>query len=326
MLAATIVAQDLQNTKTSSPLWSFSTGGEPLPASPSSLQIQEPNSAIVELGWSDQSTNEVGFKVGRKLSGQDNYTQVAVVQADSTEYLDQSGLLGDSTYNYAVRSYNASGNSNYSNEAHVVAPRVSFYDFAISDGAWYMISLPLTPFDNLVANIFPTALAGDAFIWNGDDYIPIQNIDPQNGYWLPIPDSWFGDIAGYGVFEYTVHFPKRGWYMIGGVVDAVDFSGPNDSPDNSVITPAYGYDPYSKNYYHTDVIESKSGYWVAVLQECDLNIGGEPLGPTMEKPFTSPFTMTEKEFFIIYGSSPPPPPDLNWETGELVEIPKEFTL
>ena len=112
--------------------------------------------------------------------------------------------------------------------------------------------------------------------------------------------------------------------MIGGVVDPVDFTDPNDSPDNSILTPAYGYDPYSKNYYQTDFIEPKRGCWVAVLQECDLNIGGAPLEPLLEKPLT--LKMSEESFYATYGAAPPPPPDLDWATGELAEIPTSFNL
>ena len=321
-----IVSEDLLSAQTSGPLWSFSTVGEPLPAAPANLAIQEPNSAQIQINWTDASDNEVGFKLGRRLKGQEIFTQIAVTQADQTEYFDENGLLGDSTYVYGVRAYNTSGNTIYSNEDQVVAPRTSYYDFPISEGAWYMSSLPITPFDNLVANIFPNAVGGSAFTWNGTNYTSIQNVSAESGYWLPISDSWFGDVSGYGVYEYSIHFGQQGWYMIGGVVESVDFTNPNDSPDGSILTPAIGYDPYTKSYYPTDVIEAKQSYWIAVLQPCDLNIGGDPIGMTLLKPYEQ--KMAEEEFYSSHGAAPPSPPNLNWETGELivVELPTEFKL
>jgi|GEM_PF-5862411 len=320
-----IISRDNHGLQTNGPLWSFSTCAEPLPADPLNLQAQPPNSAAIALNWQDQSTNEIGFKLGRKLEGTDDFTQIAVIQQDQTDYTDQNGLAGDAIYVYGIRAYNSSGNSGYSNEVQIVAPRVSYYDFPITDGAWYMVSLPLTPFDNLISNIFPPALDGKGWVWDGNDYTSIQNVGPQDAFWLPVPDSWFGDVAGYGVSEYTVHFPGSGWYMISGVVDPVDFTDPNDSPDGSVISPAFRYDPYSNSYYQTDVIEPKHGHWVAVFQACDLNVGGDPLEPTLGKPSFA--ELNKVTFFSNHGEGPPALPNLDWETGELIEkIPRAFAL
>jgi len=174
--------------------------------------------------------------------------------------------------------------------------------------------------------MFPNSVGGSAFTWEGTIYRSVQNMLPQAGYWLPISDSWFGDVAGYGIYEYTIHFGQQGWYMIGGVAEPVDFTDPNDLPDASILTPAFGYDSYSKSYYATDVIEPKQSYWIAVLRPCDLNIGGEPLGPSMLKPYTS--SISQDEFNRTYGAVPPNPPNINWESGELivVTIPTEFKL
>jgi alpha-tubulin suppressor-like RCC1 family protein/subtilisin family serine protease/fibronectin type 3 domain-containing protein len=76
------------------------------------------NPLQVGLGWRDNSTDELGFKIERK-TGQDGvYSEIASVAAGTTNYTDaSSGLLADGTvYYYRVRAWNGSGNSFYSNE------------------------------------------------------------------------------------------------------------------------------------------------------------------------------------------------------------------
>ncbi len=72
-----------------------------LPA-PSNLSAQALSSKRVMLTWKDNSTNENYFKVERKTSST-AYQSIAVLQANSTAYLDSIGLLAGLEYFYRIK-------------------------------------------------------------------------------------------------------------------------------------------------------------------------------------------------------------------------------
>src|SRR5262249_32411608 len=68
------------------------------------------------LTWTDNSTNEDGFKIERKTGTDGTYTQVATVGVNVTSYTDSS-LTDGITYCYQVLAFNSTGDSLPSNEA-----------------------------------------------------------------------------------------------------------------------------------------------------------------------------------------------------------------
>jgi hypothetical protein len=73
----------------------------------------------IDLLWSDNSTNENGFSIEKRLVSGGFYTNwdaFATVAAGVTTYSD-TGLQYQTIYNYRVRAYNDNGFSAYSNEA-----------------------------------------------------------------------------------------------------------------------------------------------------------------------------------------------------------------
>jgi len=75
----------------------------------------EANAAQLALSWTDNSTNEDGFKIERKPASGGAFTQIATTGPDTTAYSDP--LLNDATTHcYRVRAFNASADSAYSNE------------------------------------------------------------------------------------------------------------------------------------------------------------------------------------------------------------------
>jgi hypothetical protein len=75
----------------------------------------------VNLVWQDTSSVEEGFQVERRGGSSAEYTQVAVVAANSTSHTD-STALPNTSYTYRVRAFNSSGVSSYSSEATVITP------------------------------------------------------------------------------------------------------------------------------------------------------------------------------------------------------------
>ncbi|MDI6787396.1 MAG: fibronectin type III domain-containing protein, partial [Planctomycetota bacterium] len=86
------------------------------PTAPSSLTATVISATQINLFWSDNSDNETGFKIERKVGSGGTYTQIAEVGAGVTSY-PNTALSPTTTYYYQVRAYNTGGNSSYSNEA-----------------------------------------------------------------------------------------------------------------------------------------------------------------------------------------------------------------
>jgi uncharacterized protein (TIGR02145 family) len=86
-----------------------------VPLAPSGLAGNVASSTQINLTWTDNSTNETGFKIERR-TGSANYAVVGTVNADVLTFSD-SGLTPNTTYTYRVYAYNNVGNSlTYTNE------------------------------------------------------------------------------------------------------------------------------------------------------------------------------------------------------------------
>jgi len=89
-----------------SPFWSDSA-----PAAPSGLIATVVSSQRIDLSWSDNSSNESGFRIERS-SGSGVFTEIGITAANVTTY-QSTGLTANTAYSYRVRAYNAAVNSDY---------------------------------------------------------------------------------------------------------------------------------------------------------------------------------------------------------------------
>lgn len=87
------------------------------PAAPSGLTASAVSSSQINLSWTDNSSNETGFKIQRKTGAGGTYASIASVTANTTIYND-TGLAAGTAYYYEVGATNASGSSPWSNEAN----------------------------------------------------------------------------------------------------------------------------------------------------------------------------------------------------------------
>lgn len=77
--------------------------------------------AQMTLKWSDNSSNEAGFKIERATGSSGSFAVVATTDANVTSYVDAT--LADGTlYRYRLRAFNAAGHSSYSNVASATTP------------------------------------------------------------------------------------------------------------------------------------------------------------------------------------------------------------
>jgi uncharacterized protein (TIGR02145 family) len=86
-----------------------------VPLQPTNLIGNVPSATQINLSWTDNSTNETGFKIERK-KGTETYAVIGTTATDVTIFNDIE-FAPNTTYTYRVYSYNSGGNSpTYSNE------------------------------------------------------------------------------------------------------------------------------------------------------------------------------------------------------------------
>jgi alpha-tubulin suppressor-like RCC1 family protein len=83
---------------------------------PTNLITTTVTSSQISLQWSDNSGNESGFKIERKLGIGGTYTQIATTIIDMVTYNDNT-VTPSNIYYYKVKAYNDFGDSSFSNEA-----------------------------------------------------------------------------------------------------------------------------------------------------------------------------------------------------------------
>jgi hypothetical protein len=126
----------------------------------------------------------------------------------------------------------------------------------ISDG-WNTISLPLAVEDSYYKTIFPNALDGTLFGYDGS-YYSTDSIETEKGYWLRFDTSEFVDIEGIEILNSDLVLNSC-WNFIGGPAC--------DIPYNSILDPGGIVIPgtlfgFNGSYHNTDTLKEGKGYWI----------------------------------------------------------------
>ena len=76
------------------------------------------NAATVTLTWTDNSTDETGFSLERRLRSDPvgAYKEIATTGANVTS-IDDATVVNNTQYCYRVRAFNPAAKSDYTNEA-----------------------------------------------------------------------------------------------------------------------------------------------------------------------------------------------------------------
>src|SRR5712691_559653 len=91
----------------------------PPPAAPGNLVANAVSSSQINLTWTNNATNQTGFKIERKTGAAGTYAQIGTTTGNVTIYNDGS-LSAATQYFYRVRATNLGGDSAYSNEANAI--------------------------------------------------------------------------------------------------------------------------------------------------------------------------------------------------------------
>jgi hypothetical protein len=89
-----------------------------LPAAPTSLSGTAPSHSQINLSWTDNATNETGFRIERKTGADGSYSEISATGPDIANYQD-TPLIPETTYYYRLRAINEGGESGYSNDVIV---------------------------------------------------------------------------------------------------------------------------------------------------------------------------------------------------------------
>ena len=81
------------------------------PQTPSGATVTFLSSSEVDLAWNDNSSNEVGYKVLRRVNNV-NFAEIASLPANSTSYRDTS-VQPNTAYEYHIQAYNVAGYSDF---------------------------------------------------------------------------------------------------------------------------------------------------------------------------------------------------------------------
>ena len=85
---------------------------------PSDLEATFVADEKVELNWKDNASNETAFLLERAELSTNNYTMLATIGADVTNYSDETIAL-NTAYFYKLRAANSTDTTNYSNEVGI---------------------------------------------------------------------------------------------------------------------------------------------------------------------------------------------------------------
>ncbi len=135
-----------------------------VPVAPSNLTGTVLSSSSVSLSWVDNSTNETGFKIERRVNGTTQFSVVGTVNADVTGFTDVN-LIANTSYEYRIYSFNAVGNSlTYTNTIILIT---------LSQTVINIPTIITTPLSSITTN---TALSGGNITSDGGATITIRGV------------------------------------------------------------------------------------------------------------------------------------------------------
>ncbi len=179
------------------------------PAAPSGLAATGTAYNSVTARWTDNASNETGFKLERSGNGVD-YVEIATLGAGVASHVD-NGVIASSNYYYRVRAYNSVGNSGYSNVASITT-------LAAPAPAPAPPAAPSSVSARDDANGTATILWGDASTNESSFEVRREKWDSRKSAWiglttvgtLPANVTSMVDMSGSGTYRYAVRATNSG--------------------------------------------------------------------------------------------------------------------
>ena len=165
-----------------------------------------------------------------------------------------AGYTGQATLTVTV-----SDDSNATAQASMlllVNPGVSAFSKPVFPN-WNLVGLPLDVVNPFYLSLFPNAVPGTLFGWDGS-YTVTDTLIPGKGYWLKFPAADTVLVTGFPMDSLTLHL-RKGWNLIAGI--SCDIALTDVIDNNGILIPGtlFGFDGA---YYAADSILPGEGYWV----------------------------------------------------------------
>jgi len=100
-------------------------GGAP-PVAPSALSGTAGSFDRIDLTWTDNSDDELGFIIERRVQGSADFIQIVETPPNATSYTDVS-VTSETTYEYRIRTLNETSFSAYATSSAVTTPEGEFH-------------------------------------------------------------------------------------------------------------------------------------------------------------------------------------------------------
>ena len=225
------------------------TTDEVPPYAPSGLGAAATGPSTVALTWTDDSANESGFELERRMAGGGAWGQISTPGPDAVSFGDE-GLDPNTDYVYRIRACNEAGCSEFSGEADVTTDEVP----------------PVAP-TGLLAS--PTGSASISVSWtdesDNEDRFEVERTQGSGNPWVHIGDlgpdtSIFADagLTPNTAYAYRVRACNvAGCSAYSNEGSAITNEVPPDAPTNLAATSA---GPYSADLTWTDASSNESNF------------------------------------------------------------------
>jgi hypothetical protein len=170
-----------------------------LPPAPSGLTATAASSSRINLSWTDNASNETGFKVERATSSSGPWTQIGTTGTNVASFADTS-VTAATTYYYRVRATSATGDSGYSNTATATTQASA----PTGTVQWAKKFGAQTLTDSSYVSGVATDASGNIFTagrFTGTAYLGGQNVTSGVGY-----DIFVAKYYPTGLYQWAKHY------------------------------------------------------------------------------------------------------------------------
>ncbi len=147
---------------------------------------------------------------------------------------------------------------------------------------WNLIGLPLDVSDDDYKSLYPNAMDGTLFSFNGS-YNPQTDLQGGTGYWLRFPAEETVDIIGLPIDELTIEL-TTGWNMISGLSEVVPLESVQQDPEGILMAGTL-YE-FVGAYNPSTELEPGKGYWIRANADGQISMSAAVSGDALAKTAT----------------------------------------
>ena len=135
---------------------------------------------------------------------------------------------------------------------------------------WNMIGLPVDVVDDNYLDLFPEAITGTLYAYNGS-YFGAESLTPGIGYWLRFNTDGSSLVEGSEIFSLTIVLDE-GWNLITGITSSIPVALIQDPA--GIIVPGTIYEFDGSYESATNLVPGK-GYWIRTYSGGDIILSSE---------------------------------------------------